>query len=432
MPYSDDSDVFGIDVSGWVEQHRSRDVYEVVREPVQNAMDTGSDLYVRVDYGDRSVTVEDYGEGVEDLSQFYDLFSGDKQYDPEKRGRFGRGVKEFIGASDETVISSTGGGLRFAFDAQYDEEREEYVVDASRELYPDARRDRGTVVYGTNAEWSYEDLEDVEDFVDRLWMPEDQDLDLEVYGTDAGEPVRDAVYTHDEPDAELERQYLPTLTVEDGVQQEEKRRTPVKVKKTSPGSGGVYEMGIPVTTGEEFPFVFNVGQKTPVTERRNELDNSYRTELMQGLIDDRLDLFDDDELGEDYVTQYISQFAHKTSSSTQQEYIERRFGTEPDDLLVYTAETPSIALTWAMQRQLPMENVDEYSRSVKGILEKQCPSVRSGMMNRQTINRSRASRIQPLPKTRFSTTSNQNSSNGPRSPVSTSISPTLVRIPWMA
>lgn len=241
------------------------------------------------------------------------------------------------------MISSTGGGLQFTFDASYDEGREEYVVDASRELYPDARRDRGAVVYGTNAEWSYEDLEDVEDFVDRLWLPED--LYLEVYGTDAEEPVRDAVYMHDEPDAELERQYLPTPTVEDGVQQEEKRRTPVEVKKTSPGSGGVYEMGIPVTTGEEFPFVFNAGQKTPVTERRNDLDNSYRTELMQGLIDDRLDLFDDDELGEDYVTQYISQFAHKTSSSTQREYIERRLGSEPDELLVYTEETPSMALT---------------------------------------------------------------------------------------
>lgn len=71
MAYSDDSSggVFGVDVSGWVEQHRSRDVYEVVREPVQNALDTGSDLYVRVDYGDQSVTVEDYGDGVVLLGQ---------------------------------------------------------------------------------------------------------------------------------------------------------------------------------------------------------------------------------------------------------------------------------------------------------------------------------------------------------------------------
>lgn len=65
MAYSDDSGVFGVEGSGWVEQHRSRDVYEMVREPIQNAMDTRSDLYVRVDYGDRSVTVEDYGDGVD-------------------------------------------------------------------------------------------------------------------------------------------------------------------------------------------------------------------------------------------------------------------------------------------------------------------------------------------------------------------------------
>jgi len=37
----------------------------------------------------------------------------------------------------------------------------------------------------------------------------------------------------------------------------------------------VYEIGILVTSGEAFPFVFNVRQKTPVTERWNELDNSY-------------------------------------------------------------------------------------------------------------------------------------------------------------
>ena len=101
-----EQDVFGVDVDGWVEQNRSRDLYELVREPIQNALDTGSDIDVRIDYGDQSVVVEDYDpEGVEDLSRFYDLFSGSKQYDPEKRGRFGRGVTEFIGATDEVVVS---------------------------------------------------------------------------------------------------------------------------------------------------------------------------------------------------------------------------------------------------------------------------------------------------------------------------------------
>ena len=358
-------------------------MYELVREPIQNALDTGSDLSVRVDYGDQSVVVEDYDpEGVEDLSQFYDLFSGSKQYDPEKRGRFGRGVKEFIGATEETVISSTGGGIKFNFESVYDEALDEYRVESSREMFPGAERDRGTVVYGSNSDWSRDDLQRVEDFVSDLWMPRDRELYLETR-----RPYTEEVITGGEPDAVLENQYLPTIVFDEGVQREKHRRTPVEVERTEPGEGGIYELGIPVTREEEFPFLFNVHQKTPVTERRNELDNSYRTELMRSLIDNRLDLLDDDELGEEYVTQYLSQFSHKTSDETQQEYISRRFGTDPDELLVYSDSTPDMAVTWAVQRQLPMENLGEYSRNISGILSNQCPSVQE-WFNEQNSERS--------------------------------------------
>ncbi len=355
----------------------------MVREPIQNALDTGSDLGVRVDYGDRSVVVEDYdSEGVEDLSRFYDLFSGSKQYDPEKRGRFGRGVKEFIGATEETVISSTGGGLKFNFESVYDEALDEYRVESSREMFPGAERDRGTVVYGSNSDWSEDDLQRVEDFVSDLWMPRDRELRLETF-----RPYSERVITGGEPDATLENQYLPTIVFDEGVQREKHRRTPVEVNKVEPGDGGIYELGIPVTRGEEFPFLFNVHQKTPVTERRNELDNSYRSDLMRSLLDNRLDLLDDEELEEEYVTQYLSQFSHKTSDETQQEYISRRFGTDPDDLLVYSDSTPDMAVTWAVQRQLPMEKLNEYSRNISGILSNQCPSVQE-WFNEQNSERS--------------------------------------------
>ncbi|WP_139175610.1 hypothetical protein [Halobellus clavatus] len=346
-------------------------------------MDTESDLDVQVDYGDRSIVVEDYDpEGVEDLSRFYDLFSGSKQHDPEKRGRFGRGVKEFIGATDETVISSTGGGLRFSFDTVYDEVLDEYQVESSREMLPGVERERGTMVYGSNSDWTQQDLEQVEDFISDLWMPRDRELRLETF-----RPYSEKVMTGEEPDATLENQYLPTIVFDEGVQKEKHRSTPVEVNKTEPGEGGIYELGIPVTRGEEFPFLFNVHQKTPVTERRNELDNSYRSDLMRSLLDNRLDLLDDEELEEEYVTQYISQFSHKTSEDTQQEYISRRFGTDPDDLLVYSDSTPDMAVTWATQHQLPMEKLNEYSRNISGILDSQCPSVQE-WFNEQNSDRS--------------------------------------------
>lgn len=375
--------MFGVDVDGWVEQNRSRDLYELVREPVQNALDTGSDFDVRVDYGDRSVVVEDYDPaGVEDLSRFYDLFSGSKQYDPEKRGRFGRGVKEFIGATEETVISSTGGTVEFSFDTVYDDAVDEYRVEASREVLENKCRSRGTMVYGSNSDWTENDLQRVEEFVSDLWMPRDRELGLETF-----QPYSEKLITGSEPDAILENQYLPTIVFEEGVQKEKHRRTPVEVNKTAPGEGGIYELGIPVTSGEEFPFLFNVHQKTPVTERRNELDNSYRSELMRSLLNNRLDLLDDSELEEEYVTQYLSQFSHKTSDETQQEYISRRFSNDSDELLVYSDSTPNMAVTWAVQRQLPMEKLNEYSRNIRGILNNQCPSVQE-WFNEQTSERS--------------------------------------------
>jgi hypothetical protein len=268
------------------------------------------------------------------------------------------------------VISSTGGGLRFSFDTVYDEAVDEYRVESSREVLSDVERDRGTMVYGSNSDWTQQDLKQVEEFVSDLWMPRDRELCLETYS-----PYSEEVVTGEEPDAVLEGQSLPTIVFDEGVQKEKYRRTPVEVNRTEPGDGGIYEMGIPVTSDEEFPFLFNVHQKTPVTERRNELDNSYRSDLMQSLLDNRLDLLEDEELGEEYVTQYLSHFSYKTSEETQQEYISRRFDTSPDDLLVYSDSTPNMAVTWAVQRQLPMENLNEYSRNISRILDHQCPSV---------------------------------------------------------
>ena len=365
-----EEDVFGVDVEGWVEQNRSRDLYELVREPIQNALDTGSDLDVQVDYGDRSVVVEDYDpEGVEDLSRFYNLFSGSKQHNPEMRGRFGRGVKEFIGATDETVISSTGGGLRFSFDTLYDEAVDEYRIESSREVLSDIERDRGTMVYGSNSDWTQQDLKQVEEFVSDLWMPRDRELCLETYS-----PYSEEVVTGEEPDAVLEGQSLPTIVFDEGVQKEKYRRTPVEVNRTEPGDGGIYEMGIPVTSEEEFPFLFNVHQKTPVTERRNELDNSYRSDLMQSLLDNRLDILEDEELGEEYVTQYISHFSYKTSEDTQQEYISRRFDTSPDDILVYSDSTPNMAVTAPALCPSPTQNIDSQRPRLTALIGYHCIS----------------------------------------------------------
>jgi len=372
--------VFGVDVDGWVKQHRSRDTYEVVREAVQNALDTESDLYVRVDYDDQAVVVEDYhDDGVEELSHFYDLFSGDKRHDPTQRGRFGRGIKEFIGASEETVISSTGGALRFEIGSEYDEEEDKVHVDAERTEYTGAERHKGTVVYGHNPEWSQDDLHQVQKFIKNLWVPKGQEIMLDVQGEELPDSVDEpyeTVLTHDEPDASIDRQKLKTLVVDDGVQKEERRNTTVEIRRTTEGEGGVYEMGIPVTMEDDMPFVFNVHQKTPVTERRTELDDDYREDLVQALLNEHLDLVHDDELTEEYLTQHLSTASYKIDTDIQQEYIRRLLDSDLDETLVYTEDTPVSWIQAAQQQHnFTVENAEEYSSNVGSLLESHLKSV---------------------------------------------------------
>ncbi|MDY6778323.1 MAG: hypothetical protein SVU32_06645, partial [Candidatus Nanohaloarchaea archaeon] len=363
-------DVFGVDVEGWVEQHRSRETYEIAREAVQNALDTGSDVRVRVDYDDRSVMVEDYDhEGVEDLSSFYELFSGEKNHDPEKRGRFGRGIKEFIGGSDETVIASTGGALRFDLDVQY-EGLEGLTVEAEREEYPDAERERGTVVYGRNDDWEREDLASVETFVRDIWVPEEQEITLEARRN--GE-LHEAVVESREPDTVYSAR-LRTMTMEDGVPVEERRETDVEVLRTD-DTGGIYEMGIPVTEDEAFPFIFNVQQKIPVAERRNELPDMYRKRLMQFLIDADLAVLDEDDLAEEYVTRYLSTKEVWIDEDVQQAYLERRFGESIDGLVTYDDASTAIAVDKANQEGLELLERSDYSENVVELLDEHVRTV---------------------------------------------------------
>jgi hypothetical protein len=46
-----------------------------------------------------------------------------------------------------------------------------------------------------------------------------------------------------------------------------------------------------------------------------------------------------------------------------------------------------MAVTWAVQRQLPLENLNEYSRNISGILDNQCLSVQE-WFNEQNSERS--------------------------------------------
>lgn len=298
--------LFEIDSEGFISQQRGREPYEVIREAVQNALDTGSDIQVIVDYVHKTVTVKDsYEEGVKDLDELWTLFEGDKRGNPEERGRFGRGVKELVASSEYVSITTTGGTVEF------DVENRERTVDEDETV------EVGTEVQATNSNWTNNQLTDVRDFIEKIWVPED--VQITVRSIRDG---KESTTTHkrEEPDETFETRLDTVVADDEGVMREEQRDTSVHVKKDN--SGGIYEMGIPVTTQEDFSFILDVQQKIPMAEQRDEPKSLYKSNLIRQFINNCLDLLDHEDLKQDWVTEEVT--SHRVDREVKESYIERR------------------------------------------------------------------------------------------------------------
>lgn len=303
------ADLFEINSDGWISQQRGREAYELVREIIQNALDTETDIDVTIDYDHNTVTVRDYNEqGVSDLGELWTVFGGDKKGDPTKRGRYGRGMKETVGGTDAVTVVTTEGSVEFD------------VTERERFTSEDETTDVGTKVSAYRKDWSPQDLEGVERFVERLWVPEDITITLTV--ENAGSSYTKELVA-DEPDRVYESKLTTVVVDSDGVMQKDKRRTEVRVKRDE--NGGIYEMGIPVTSEEDFNFLIDVQQKIPMAEQREEPKGNYRDELVASLLNHCLDLLERNEIKSDWVSSYIHNY--RVSRSVQKEFIEKRYPT---------------------------------------------------------------------------------------------------------
>jgi hypothetical protein len=340
-------------------------------------MDTGADMNVRVGYGDNYVVIEDtYEEGMEDLSHFYNLFAGSKRDSHTKRGRFGRGAKELLAASDRTVVHTTGGTGVFEV---YQDAGGRWQIDG--EVHEDVTAKEGTYVFAKNADWTDEDLSEVNDYVGEIIVPDDRDFTIEHVDHEGSRPERvSAPKESQDPDYVIDGTWLPTIVYEDGEHKNPKKKTDVEVYRTEPGEGGIYEMGIPITTEEDFPIRFNIQQRTPVAEQRNKIGDEYRTKLMRRIINENLNFFSDKELGEEFVTGYLSKYSSNIDTDVQEEYLERVFGSI-DERLVYDDSTPAPAVHSAKQHQQPLAPAHKESGNVADLLNKHLRSVESWYEN---------------------------------------------------
>ena len=333
----------------WNQRQQERPLAEVVKEPVQNSMDTGSDIEISIRYDDNSIIVEDYdSEGVRDISNFTTVFQGTKSGDPNTRGRFGRGLKELVGASEVTLAQSTGGTVKWD---QSDDE-------APRKEYEEVRREEGTMIYASNPDWGEKDLDQVKYFLEDVVPEQDMQIRLE------DDRSYKEVLEYDQPD----RVYESVLEAANG----EELETEVEVRRSEEGQGGIFEMGIPVTTDEDFPYSFNIQQTVPMAEQRQSVSKGYRGEVLNSLIENELDFIRFEELRQEYITDNLRK-GGEMDPQVEQSFLERFFKQPFDYLALSTTSAIDDKVDQAGYQVINPEE-DNLSRGVMHLVNDHVPT----------------------------------------------------------
>jgi len=343
-----------IDAAGWIEQNRGRNPWELFREVLQNAFDAveevgGGQIRIVMNTQTREIEVVDDGPGYNELKHAWTVYGGDKGDDPTKRGRFSRGIKETLAGVEYARVHTTSGEAEFFVN----HEENEY----DREVDEANQRESGTSVTIRNSEWSTKEFQEMREYVDRLWVPEGMEVEVDTVA--GGETTKG----HTEASYQFEGR-LPTVLVVDQVLQEEKRHAEVEVRYSAKGSGTIYEMGIPVVTEWEVPYDVNVKQRIPMAEQRNEVDNGFMRRFLPTFVNNMFGEFRDELLTEEWLTENIDSVW--VDDEVQEQFVERRFREEGDKEVV----TKSGAAADDKVDQHGFTTVDPYSHSssVKSVL----------------------------------------------------------------
>lgn len=299
-----------IDYEGWQAQNSGRELWELIREGVQNALDTGCDIRVLVNTRKREITIEDDGSGYEELSEAWTVFQGSKGNDVDKRGRFGRGIKELITACEELRVETTCGMVRF------DVQREQKFVDE------EFARERGTKVVARNSEWSAEEMRGVREWLEKMWVPEGQEIVVDVKGGGDIEKSR----SEWEPDFTFSTILDTVKFSTGGVKEEVRERAEVEVIRAKKGQGRIYEMEIPVNMGEEFPYWINVQQKIPMAEQRNSAERDFINRIVCKVVNRDIENLSKSQLQQEWLTSRLGDF--KMDTQTRRVWAERVHGED--------------------------------------------------------------------------------------------------------
>lgn len=258
---------FEIDNLGWKRMNVGRPPEELVKELIQNILDETFEV-ANINYYYKNdkffIEVEDdIKSGIKDSSLITTVFMTGKEDSYLKRGRKGRGLKEFLSVCESAIVETVGNTV-------------EFCVDGTRKEYKN-NRDCGTKISCVIKEdgWTIKAVNKITNFIKKIIINKGT-----IYINGKKLQQKNILYN-------ITKCYLETQIIVDGKQIESDRYTDINIYAINGKKGWLYEMGIPVVE-TDIPYDIDIQQRIPLNDNRNEVGvkyiNNLKLRLVQGLL----------------------------------------------------------------------------------------------------------------------------------------------------
>jgi hypothetical protein len=264
-----------VSIEGFAQQNAARPIEHLVKELVQNSLDSiepehgEGEIYLQtITKKDPSskqdqvwVICTDNGIGINDIENIRTVFWTSKQDSHLKRGRMGRGFKELLCLSKEVKVESLDKIAHF----KIDEENKHKL-----EILESNNKRRGThvemLIPSSNDEVSPKLL----DYFEKLILPDNCNFSIN------SKQVKHRTPTHSINGV------LTTEAFEEGKWVKPQKKTTIEIFKLLEGEkeGLIFEMGIPICPVEwELPYHVNVLQRVPMNPNRDAVMPGYAAKV---------------------------------------------------------------------------------------------------------------------------------------------------------
>lgn len=299
---------FEIDTDGFKIQMSEMPLWRLIQEVVSNSFDESSvtDIQLTVEeHGDDMVYVRcvDNGNGFNDHRDVFTLYKDSyKRTNPEQRGRYNLGDKQFLAVAIEGTVCTGKYVISFYEDVRTIEKSDESI--------------KGVTITALFKRPDNESLESIIEKLHELIVPIEKRLCI------------NNLHVFHKTVVKKFKCVLPT-TIASGKNSklvQVKRETEVVLyKKTFQEPARIYELGVHIQElQDDFDFHIDIRQKVPQVASRDVVSDKYLQTLYSEIAKNTLDLIDVNNVGSSWVGDALK----KSDENTSKEILKKMYGTD--------------------------------------------------------------------------------------------------------